>query len=156
VIKGRFIVADDAELVVLGSSLESTVERAALVLLRRSPRSLEGVRRAGELMEGDVRFAPDGVFVRGARVARVEDVLVGLPAAQILEVAHRSQRSRRRLMGIAWGLVAAGGVLNIVQGRGGPGEGSGSIVGFGLVASGLVVAVMARVSNGNDDVIYRR
>lgn len=101
----QVVQADRGSLTVLDlahPSLGPAAVEALAATARRQPAALIRARESGELVAGELRVAPDGVFLGGHRLVRPALILLTIPRGDVLRIT----RQRRR--GSLFGAIAGG------------------------------------------------
>ncbi|MCC7043723.1 MAG: hypothetical protein IT183_07670 [Acidobacteria bacterium] len=161
----RLLAADQAGIIVVDLSdplLPDPVKRAVRDLLLQSPDTLVRVTHGATVARGRVRFAPEGIFLEGRRVADLDAMLQRVMRAEIVEVREGLERTSAGLMVVSMILVPAGAILHATSGgwrRPEPDINRGTILGGGMLLTGLVIGATAlkRGSTaGRSPLVYRR
>lgn len=164
-VRRRIVAADASGVIVIDLThpqLPAPATSVARDLLANSPESLVRVANNGTFVRDRVRLAPEGIFLDDQRVGDIETLLQRVARPDVVEIREDLERSSAGLMTAAMVLVPAGLILHAKSGgwrRPEPEINAGTVVGGGLLATGLIVGVMAATrgsSAGRSLIVYQR
>lgn len=164
-VRRRVVVADAPGITLIDLThphVPAHVTRVARDLLVNAPESLGRVADGGTVVRGRVRLAPNGIFLDGQWTGDIETLLLHVARQNVVEVREDLERSSAGLMTTAMLLVPAGAILHATSGgwrRPEPDINAGTVVGGGLLATGVILGVVAlkRGSpSGRSLLVYQR
>ena len=161
----RVVAADQAGITLLNlfdPRVPDRVKRVLRGLLQQSPETLARVAFGSAIVHDEVRFAPEGIFLEGRRVADVDTVLLRVMRADVVEVREDLEGASSGLMIAAMVLVPAGAIWHAKSGgwrQPEPDINKGTVLGLGMMVTGLAVGGLALKRGslaGRSPLVYRR